>query len=385
MNTSIEINRERLASCFTLLCETDSPSREEGKVAALLKGVFSDLGADEIVEDESALETGSDTGNLFIRFKETVPAKGIFFCCHMDTVEPARGVKVFRENDTFFSDGKTVLGSDDKSGIAAVIEAIRYIRENNIPHGPIEVILTTCEEIGLLGAKSLDPSMINARIGYALDSTGIDTIITGAPASNRLEITVHGAAAHAGLHPEWGINAITLAAKALTTIPQGRVDDQSTVNMGTIQGGAASNIVPEQVSIAGEVRSHSNEQLKQLTSQVRNTFERVIKEWEDPTGQAKGKPRLTFSSLPDFPIMKLDHNDNVVQHIEKAANSIGLKLEYKIAGGGSDANILNGYGLQTAIIATGMTHVHSTDEQVKLGDMEKLTSLLVAIMAVVSE
>lgn len=381
MNMPLQINRERLASSFTLLCETDSPSREEGKVAALLKGIFSDLGADEILEDDSARITGSDTGNLFIRFKETVPAEGIFFCCHMDTVEPARGVKVRRDNDTFSSVGDTVLGSDDKSGIAAIIEAVRYVRENDIPHGPIEIVMTTCEEIGLLGAKSLDPAMISARTGYALDSTGIDTIITGAPASNRLEITVLGAAAHAGLHPEWGINAITLAAQALTEIPQGRIDEQSTINIGTIQGGAASNIVPEKVSIVGEIRSHSEKHLEQLTDQVKGAFERVVSEWDDPTGLAKGEPALTFSVLPDFPVMKLDRNDRVVQHIEQAAQSIGLELGYKIAGGGSDANILNGYGLQTAIIATGMTHVHSTDEQVELGDMEKLTALLIAILA----
>lgn len=380
MNTPLNINRERLASCFTLLCETDSPSREEGKFAALLRGIFSDLGADEILEDDSARKTGSDSGNLFVRFKGTCPGDGIFFNCHMDTVEPARGVKVRRENDTFFSAGNTVLGSDDKSGIAAIIEAVRYLHENQVAYGPFEIILTTCEEIGLLGAKSLDPAMINARIGYALDSTGIDLVITGAPAANRMEIIVHGAAAHAGLHPEWGINAIILAAKALADVPQGRIDEQSTVNIGTIQGGMASNIVPEQVTLIGEVRSHSEENLQQLTGQVQNSFESVVQEWVDPTGQAKGEPGLTFTVHPDFPVMKLDSSDRVLRHIEKAAQSIGLALDYKVAGGGSDANILNGYGLQTAIIATGMTHVHSTDEQVELGDMVKLTSLLVAAL-----
>ena len=381
MINPMNINRERLASCFTLLCETDSPSRGEGKVAALLKGIFSDLGADEILEDDSARITGSDTGNLFIRFKGTIKGEGIFFCCHMDTVEPARGVKVRRENDTFFSEGDTVLGSDDKSGIAAIIECIRYIRENNIPYGPIEIILTTCEEIGLLGAKALDPGMVNATIGYALDSTGINTVITGAPASNRLEITVQGAAAHAGLHPEWGVNAITLAAQALTAVPQGRVGDQSTVNIGTIQGGKASNIVPEEVTIIGEVRSHSEEYLQQLTEKIQSIFENVIEEWDDPGAKAKGEPKLIFSAVPDFPLMYLDKNDRVIQHIEKAAQLIDLEIEYKAAGGGSDANILNGYGLQTAIIATGMNHVHSTDEQVELGDMEKLTALLIAVLA----
>lgn len=384
MKALLNINRERLADCFILLCETDSPSREEGRIAALLKGIFSDLGADAIVEDDSGRETGSDSGNLIIRFKGTVPAEGIFFSCHLDTVDPGRGVKVRRDNDIFRSAGDTVLGSDDKSGIAAIIEAIRHLREYNIPHGPFEVILTTCEEIGLLGAKSLDPSMISAGMGYALDSTGIDTVIIGAPASNHLEITVHGVAAHSGLHPEWGINAISLAAQALTGIPQGRISERSTINIGTIQGGTASNIVPERVTIIGEVRSHSEEELQQLTGQIRTAFEDVVQKWTDPAGLAKGKPGLTFVARPDFPVMKLDHGDRVLRHIELAARSINLELSFKVAGGGSDANIFNGYGLPTAIIATGMTHVHSTDEQVELGDMEKLTSLLVAILATVA-
>lgn len=382
MNVPFQINRERLADSFIRLCETDSPSRKEGRVATLLKKIFTELGADAVVEDDSGQVTGSETGNLFIRFQGTVPGEGIFLCCHMDTVEPARGVRVQRVKDRFYSAGETVLGSDDKSGIAAIIEAITCILENNLPHGPIEVVLTTCEEIGLLGAKSLNPGNITARMGYALDSSGIDTIVVGAPAANHLEITVHGVAAHAGLHPERGVNAISLAALALSRLPQGKVDEQSTINIGTISGGTAGNIIPDKVTLIGEVRSHSEKQLAQLTAEAENIFTRIVEEWRDPTGQARGKPRVTFSAIADFPLMKLSREDRVVQHAQAAARSIGQELRYKIAGGGSDANILNGYGLETAIIATGMTHVHSTDEQVELGDMEKLTTLLVAILTV---
>ena len=186
------IDRERLASTFTLLCETDSPSRKEKKIAVLLKKIFSELGADKIEEDNSAQITGSDSGNLFITFNGTDNGEGIFLNCHMDTVEPAKGVQVVRKGDTFFSKGDTVLGSDDKSGIAAIIEAVRYIRHNSISHPPFEIVLTTCEEVGLLGAKALDPAMIHARTGYSLDSTGFGLVIVGAPASNRLDITVRG-------------------------------------------------------------------------------------------------------------------------------------------------------------------------------------------------
>lgn len=376
----MSIDRERLAADFVLLCETDSPSREEGDIAALLRTIFLRLGADEILEDDSKAFTGSNTGNLIIRFAGSTDQEPLFLNCHMDTVEPGRGIKVRREGDTFYSSGDTILGSDDKSGIAAILEAIRCVRENNTPHRPLEIILTTCEEIGLLGAKSLDPAMISARIGYALDSTGFGTVIIGAPAANRLEITVRGVAAHAGLHPEWGVNAIQLAARGLNTAPIGRIDEESTVNFGTIQGGTATNIVPDQVTIHGEARSHSTATLDSLTRRIEDAFARAVAEWQDPAGQAKGKPELSFTATPDFPAMRLDQDDPAIRLIDRAAASIGLQLEYKIAGGGSDANIFNGSGLQTAIIATGMTHVHSTDEQVDLQDMVDLTRLLIALI-----
>ncbi|MHB1348402.1 MAG: M20/M25/M40 family metallo-hydrolase [Desulfobulbaceae bacterium] len=376
----ITIDRERLAADFVRLCETDSPSREEGEIAALLQTMFVRLGADEIIEDDSAQATGSNTGNLIIRFAGNGALEPIFLNCHMDTVEPGRGVKVRRAGDIFSSSGDTILGSDDKSGIAAIVETVRCLRESATPHRPLEVILTTCEEIGLLGAKSLDPALIRARIGYALDSTGFGTVITGAPAANRLEITVRGVAAHAGLHPEWGVNAIHLAARGLIDAPLGRIDEESTVNFGTIQGGTATNIVPDLVTIHGEARSHNPATLDSLTREIEEAFARAVNRWQDPSGQAKGNPELTFTATPDFPAMRLDRNDPAIRLIEQAATSIGLPLEYKIAGGGSDANIFNGYGMQTAIIATGMTHVHSTDEQVNLEDMVNLTRLLIALL-----
>jgi tripeptide aminopeptidase len=374
------INEKRLATTFTRLCETDSPSRREGKIAGVLKKIISKLDPDDFFEDDSAILTGSESGNLFFRFAGTTSKKPIFFNCHMDTVQPGIGVQVQRQGDIFTSAGDTILGSDDKSGIAAFIEAMLIIREQKLPMRPVEFILTTCEEIGLLGAKAVDPKHIRAKIGYALDSSGSGKIIIGAPASNRLNIQIHGVAAHAGLHPEWGINAIVLAAHALAQAPCGKIDGQSTINFGTIQGGTASNIVPERVVIEGEVRSHSQHQLDELTRQVHEVFAGAQHDWQDPSGQAKGKPALTFEAIPDFPLMKLSRSDQVITEVEQAARSIEMELDFVVAGGGSDANIFNGFGLQTAIIATGMTNVHSTEEQVDLKDMVELTRLLLALL-----
>lgn len=376
----MNINTDRLAATFTRLCETDSPSRQEGNMAAEIKKTFNAFGPDAFHEDDSAAVTGSESGNLFFRFAGTTQKEPIFFNCHLDTVQPGVGVRVRREGDIFTSAGDTILGSDDKSGIAALIEAMEVIREQDLPFRPVEFIFTTCEEIGLLGAKALNPEHVRARFGYALDSSGFGRVIIGAPASNRLSITVHGIAAHAGLHPEWGINGIVLAGQALAQAPCGRVNKQSTVNFGTIRGGTASNIVAEKVMIEGEVRSHSQQQLDELTHVVKKVFTTTAADWQDPTGEARGRPSVDFTAELDFPLMRLGQEDRVIVEVERAARSIDMQLEFEMAGGGSDANILNGYGLETAIIATGMTHVHSTSEQVSLRDMTDLTRLILAIL-----
>ena len=188
----MEVNRERLAASFTELCEIDSPSRREGRISRRLQELFRELGAAEIIEDDSARETGAECGNLVVRFDGGLEVEPIFLSCHMDTVEPAEGVRVRREGDLFTSAGDTILGSDDKSGIAACIEALRLLRETGTPHRPVELVITTCEEIGLVGAKALDPKLVRAREGYALDSSGFARVITHAPAANRLTITVSG-------------------------------------------------------------------------------------------------------------------------------------------------------------------------------------------------
>ena len=376
----MEVNRERLAANFTELCEIDSPSRREGRISRRLQELFRSLGAAEIIEDDSAAETGAECGNLVVRFDGGLEVAPIFLSCHMDTVEPAEGVRVRREGDLFTSAGDTILGSDDKSGIAACIEALRLLQETGTPHRPVELVITTCEEIGLVGAKALDPDLVRAREGYALDSSGFARVITHAPAANRLTITVTGVAAHAGLHPEWGVNAVLLAARALARVPSGRIDAETTANFGTIQGGTASNIVPERVVIEAEVRSHSVERLEQVTAQIREIFDETVAAWEDPTGQAQGAPSVEVAVRLDFPVMQLDRDDRVIRRVDAAARAIGMELAFERAGGGSDANIYNGHGLATAIIATGMTNVHSTSEQVTLQDMVDLTRLLVALL-----
>jgi tripeptide aminopeptidase len=375
------INRERLASVFTTLCEIDSPSKLEGRVAAYLINLFTEMGA-KVFEDDSAGKTGADCGNLFVRFPDGGMDKDpVFFNCHMDTVLPATGVKVKREGEVFSSAGDTVLGSDDKAGIASLIEVMRTLQENNIPYGPVEFVFTTCEEVGLLGAKAIDPSNITARIGYALDSSGINRVVVGAPAANRISAKIKGVASHAGLSPEKGISAIHLAAKAIARLKLGRLDSESSANIGVISGGMASNIIPESVLVQGEVRSHSVKLLEEYTEQIRTIFQEEIDNWSDPEDVVEGRPSLDFTAVDDFPILKLDRDSAVIKRVEAAAASLDRELHYVIAGGGSDANIFNGYGLQCAILSTGMDKVHSTRETIKLSDMALTAELILAILS----
>ncbi len=374
------VNKERLAATFTELCEIDSPSHHEGRISKRLQDIFRELGASEVLEDDSAATTGSETGNIIARFPGTLNLTPIFFSCHMDTVEPAKNVRVKRVGDLFTSAGDTILGSDDKSGIASCIEALCMAREQGIAHRPLEVLITTCEEIGLVGAKALDPKLIHAREGYALDSSGFGRVVTHAPAINRIMITVHGVASHAGLHPEWGVSAMVLAGKALARVRIGRIDGETSTNFGTISGGTASNIVPDKVVIEAEVRSHSMEKLASVTAEIEHVFKDTVAVWSDPTGQAKGKPSVDVDVRLDYGSMQLEPNCPVMRRVNAAARAIGMELIMEKAGGGSDANIFNGHGMATAILATGMTNVHSVKEQVELADMVGVTELLLALM-----
>lgn len=380
----MNINNDRLARIFTTMCGIDSPSGEEAQLARFLKDLFAQEYPDAIiVEDDSATETGSDANNLIIHFSGNLPGEAIFFSCHLDTVEPGRGVRVVRNGTRFSSGGDTILGGDDKAGIAILIEAIRAITEAGLPHLPFDLVFTTSEEIGLRGAKALDISLLHAREGYALDSSGVDLLIIGAPAANHFHFIVTGAAAHAGLHPERGINAIQLAARCLADLPMGRIDEESTANIGRITGGTATNIIPETALVEGEVRSHSPEKLAAISQQIEDTVQSVIANWTPAPGAQLGaevRPRVDFHLRQEYPAMHIDRTASVLKGVDKAAARLHREIRYERAGGGSDANIFSGKGLPTAIIGIGMDHVHSTEESIDLRDMARTAELISALL-----
>jgi tripeptide aminopeptidase len=374
----LKINRDRLADTFRQLVLMDSPSREEGAVADWIKRTLKEEIGAEVIEDQSCGQTGSESGNIIARIQGTEKVAPLFFNAHMDTVEPGRGIKIILKDGIFHSDGSTVLGADDKAAVAILIEVARLLKEHRVSHGPIEFLFTVCEEIGLLGAKSLDPALLEARAGYALDSSDPEVLINQAPCAIRFKVRVVGKAAHAGLHPELGINAIQVAARALAEVPLGRIDEYTTANVGLIHGGKATNIVPEEVELEGEVRSHNPEKLREVQDQVLGTFHRIALDF-NPGGNP-GLPLIKTEVIDDYPLMSVSEEHPLITIAAKAAKGLGRKLRLDMTGGGSDANIFNAQGLATVIMGIGMQNVHTTSEHIRLDDMVATAELVLEII-----
>jgi tripeptide aminopeptidase len=378
-----KINRDRLADIFGQLVGIDSVSREEAAVADRIRRALSEELGLEVVEDASQEQTGSDSGNIIVRIPGEESVESLFFNAHMDTVEPGRGVRASFKDGVFSSDGTTILGADNKAAVAVLIEVARVLAESDVPHGPIEFLFTVCEEIGLLGAKAVDPSLLRARAGYALDSNDPDVLINRAPSAVRFKLKLIGKAAHAGLHPEEGINAITLAARALVEVPQGRIDEDTTANIGLIRGGQATNIVPETVEIDGEVRSHDLSRLREVQDDIIGRFHRVVREFEmdgDRTWAESVLPLIRAEVFDDYPVMIVPEEHFLIVAAMRAAERLGRNLRLARTGGGSDANVFNGKGLATVIMGIGMQKVHTTGEFIRLDDMAATAELVLEIL-----
>ncbi len=372
------INRDRLADTFKSLVEISSVSKEEAAISIEIRKIFERLGAETFV-DRAGEKIGGNTGNLIVRFKGNILTEPLLLNAHMDTVEPGRGINVVLKDGVFTSDGTTILGADDKSAITILIELMRVLKEDGIKYGPIEIVLTVCEEIGLQGAKNLDFDLIAARFGYALDATDTEGIVTRAPGANRLEFKVHGKDAHAGAAPEKGINAISLASKAIAGLEIGRIDEETTCNIGVIEGGQAVNIVPNLVIVKGEVRSHDNHKLNNVTEAIATSFETVVRNFKNKHIDHY-LPHLEISIDKEFPSTNIPEDHPVVRLALNAAISLGRDMRTKRTGGGSDANIFFEKGIVTGVLGTGMRDMHTVRESVSLDDMVKTAELLIEII-----
>lgn len=366
------INRKRMLTEFFELVQIRCSTRAERQVADIIKQKLADLHL-EVAEDDTGSKIGGNCGNVLGYLPGTVAgAPCLLFTAHMDCVEPCDNIKPRLTDGIVTSAGDTILGADDKSGVVAILEALRMVKEQNLAHGGIQVIFTVAEEGGLNGSKNIDPALLKADFGYALDSSGSPgEIINMAPGQNKIDITVYGKKAHAGVAPEEGLNAIVLAGKAVATAKDGRIDFETTANIGCIQGGTATNIVPDIVQIKAEARSRSAEKLAAQTEHIRRVFEETV--------QASGG-RCEVKISKEYDAYVLPESAPVVLLARRAAEDLGLKPVIKATGGGSDANYFNSYGVPTAVLGTGMSKVHTTDEFIKEDDLYNIGNYALAII-----
>ena len=366
------VNQERLVEEFIELVQIDSETKFESEIAEILKKKFSNLGLD-VYEDNSKEETGHGAGNLICTLPGNLDgADPIYFTSHMDTVVPGKGIKPIIKDGVITSDGTTILGADDKAGLAAMFEAIRLVNENNIKHGDIQFIITAGEESGLVGAEALDGSLIHAKYGYALDSNGdVGDIIVAAPTQAKVFAVIKGKTAHAGVEPEKGISAITLAAKAISNMPLGRIDEDTTANIGRFEGGKQTNIVADHVEILAEARSLVPSKMEAQVAKMKEAYEKTAEKYG-------GSAEVTVTVM--YPGYNQKAGDQVVEVARRAAKSIGRDSKLLKSGGGSDANVIAGLGIPTVNLAVGYEEIHTTLEKIAIDDLVKVTELVTAII-----
>ncbi len=352
------INRERMTETFLALVKIDSGNENEGEIGRYLMERLRALGADSVEMDEVHKQIGGDGGNVIARFKGTTNAPPLLLNAHMDTVSPTPNIQVVRDGERIRTDGSTILGADNKAGIAIILEVLQTLRERNLPHPPLEVVFTIREEKGLQGAKALAPRKLGAKHGLVVDGREIpEEIFVQSPTHWRFEVVFNGRASHAGAEPEKGRNAIVMASKAIAQMSWGRIDPDTSANVGVIEGGQAMNIVPDRVKLVGEFRSFDPERVKALAEKWKAVCEQVAQEHE---GTAEVTLTKTFDAVrtaPDSPL---------AQTALKVMRQLGVEARLTRTGGGSDANVFAGFGIDCLVFPTGAADIHSNQENLIL-------------------
>lgn len=366
------IQEQRLLQTLLELVKTDSESYQERGVADYVTQKLQAFGY-TVKEDGVASQIGGNAGNIIAYQEGTGKGTPVLFCAHMDTVSPGNAVKPIVENNIVRSDGSTVLGGDDKAGIAAILEALETIQDTAQPHGPIQVIFTVAEEVGLLGAKYLDLEELHPiDAAFFFDSDGMpNQICVASPYHIDLTATFHGKAAHAGVEPEKGISAIRMAAQAIATMQLGRLDEETTANIGLLQGGTATNVIAGEARISGEARSLVKEKVDAQIAHMKSCCEDAAKMFGGT---------VDFTVEECYAAIQLDENSTTVQLAKKAVAALGMEPQLVKSGGGSDANVFCGKGIPATNIGCGMYNVHGTQEYLKLDEVKAAAEFILAVV-----
>lgn len=355
------VNENRLVELFKNLCLINAPAREEREVADFVKAHLESMGL-EVWEDEAGSAVGGNAGNIIAHFPANTPGlPRIFLSAHLDTVEPTAGLKIIEDDGILKSDGTTILGADDKGGMAPAIEAIRMFQESGEPHGDVYLLFSICEEVGLLGAENLKLKDLNLDFGFVLD-TGppVGTFVTRTATHDKLNATITGKPAHAGKDPEHGINAIQVLADAIGKMRLGRIDPNTTANFGIVTGGTAVNVVCPSVKLYGEARSTNVETLNKQIDHMIQCLTEAANKWGAGI-QIEHHRHYSAYVVPD--------DAEVVQVAQRASRSMGFEPALRTTLGGSDANKYNAMGVPTIVVATGMDKIHTHDEFISIKDL----------------
>lgn len=368
------VNRQRLLAEFERLVSFDAESFHEAEIKEYLKRKLSDLGL-AVIEDgaaDSLREYSASAGNLYGRLPGTREGTPLLFSAHMDTVSPGKGKRaLIHDGGRITSDGTTVLGADDAAGLASILEALTVIRENGLSHPDIEVLFPVAEEPYCQGSAVFDYSLVRAKTAYVLDLTGrIGTAAIRAPSILSLEIRVIGKAAHAGFSPEEGINALSIAANALSWLETGHVSADTTVNFGTIAGGTGKNIVPSEIRIRGEIRSLRHEEALARAETVKARFQAEAQKL------GGGADVNITEEIRAYHIQK---DEPVVRRFERAADGLG-EVRLITTFGGSDNNNFALHGIRGLVLACAMNEVHSVHEYTELDQLQKCAELTLRLM-----
>jgi tripeptide aminopeptidase len=368
------IQETRLVDLFLDLCRIDSPALAEREIVAWTKRYLEQIGL-EVREDSAGERIGGNANNLIARLPGNVPgAPKVFLSAHFDTVEPTAGLQIEEVDGIFRSASDTILGADDKGGMAPAIEAVHALKESGEPHGDVYLLLTVAEEIGLKGAAALDLSQVDVDFGYVLD-TGppVGSFVTRTATHDRLVFTIHGRPAHAGKDPEKGVNAIEVAADAIHGMTLGRVAPETTANLGIIEGGTAVNVVCPSVKIRAEARSTSEEDLDRQVGHMVQRFEEA----------ARGRgARLEVEHDRHYRRYEVADDHPVVRIAQEASRNLGFDPELRTTLGGSDANVFNAAGVPSIVMATAMEKIHTHEEQISRQGLIDTARLALEILRV---
>lgn len=368
------INEARLVKLFKDLCFLNAPSLHEQDSVAWTRSYLERIGL-EVVEDSAASKIGGNANNLVAKLKGNIEgAPRIFLSAHFDTVEPTEGLVISERDGIFCSESDTILGADDKGGMVPAIEAVHCLIESGESHGDVFLLLSVAEEIGLLGADGFDLEEWNLDYGFVFD-TGppVGSFVTRTATHDKLDVTVYGVPAHAGKDPENGINAICVAAEAISKMRVGRIGPETTSNLGLIEGGTAVNVVCPFVKIRGEARSTRVDELDAQVAHMIECFEKAAEKWGTTVSIDHERHYSSYELSEDAPVVRV---------AKRASEALGLHPVLRTTLGGSDANIFNAKGLPAIVVATGMEKIHTHDERISRADLIKTAELALKIIRV---